>query len=286
MVILCYFKDAKNFSSIMSNIIVTLTTIPSRLKSEHDLGIKSCVFSLLNQNYSPYEIHMNIPWVNKRTGEEYVIPKWLSDTSVKIFRTDDLGPGTKSIPTIERIVDPETIIIVVDDDLIYHEDMISEQVNNQQKHPEAVVGYDGLRSRNEDGSFSTYFGDSRDYWYNSHTQEKRVDILQHFKTVSYKRRYFEADFSTFVADNFFWNDDLLLSAYFASKKRDRIVTYHSSHVEYPSFDEWLIKGGVTNFPVKHHTNHETMEGCNLIRQNQEENECAWLYKHIDQGYVR
>ena len=53
------------------------------------------------------------------------------DNKIKIFRTEDLGPATKLIPTVERITDPETIIIVCDDDLVYHPDMIKEHIKNQ-----------------------------------------------------------------------------------------------------------------------------------------------------------
>ena len=44
-------------------IILTLTTIPSRLNTPiyGELGIKSNLLSLLNQSYKDYEIHLNIP---------------------------------------------------------------------------------------------------------------------------------------------------------------------------------------------------------------------------------
>ena len=165
-------------------VIVTLTTIPSRLSFDHEQGIKSCIASLVNQNYTDYEIYFNIPNINKITKEEYIIPDWLLEyDKIKIFRTEDFGPATKLIPTIEKITDPETIIIVVDDDLTYHPDMVQAHIDNQIKWKEEIIGYDGLRSRNEDGTFSSRFKDSRDYYFTSQYFSSKVDILQHYKTV-------------------------------------------------------------------------------------------------------
>ena len=85
-----------------------------------------------NQSFDDYEIHFNIPDENKLTKEKYIIPDWLLEyPKIKIFRTEDFGPATKLIPTVERIVDNDTIIVVVDDDLIYHEQMLQAQVANQ-----------------------------------------------------------------------------------------------------------------------------------------------------------
>lgn len=268
-------------------VILTLTTIPSRLTEKYPEDIRACLNSIVNQTYEDYEIHFNIPYVNKSTGEEYIIPEWLLQyDKIQIFRPEDIGPNTKSIPTIERITDPEAIIIVCDDDLIYHERMVEAQVENQKKWPEAIIGYDGMRSRNEDGSFSSHFGDHRDYYFTSHKITSKVDILQHYKTVSYKRRYFEEDFPQFVLDNYSWNDDLLLAGYFGSKKRDRIVETHELIPEMESYAVWSVQGGVSTFPVINHTQHDSYEGCNVLRQTNVDDNHPNLYKFIDQGYSK
>jgi hypothetical protein len=267
----------------MKNIIITLTTIPSRLTYPSELGIMSCINSLLEQSYSDYEIHFNIPYVLKSNGTEYVIPDVILDIKndkLKIFRTEDLGCSTKSIPTIERITDPETIIIVVDDDLVYHQDLVKAHIENQDKWKECPVGYDGMRSKDN------FFGDVRDYYYTSNYKSSRVDILQHYKSVSYKRRFFENDFFTFVNDNFSWNDDLLFAAYFSYKKRDRIATFHISDPQFKTLDEWSVGGGVTTFPVIRHTNHESIEGCNIFRGNKIDDNGDALFKIIDAGYQK
>lgn len=265
--------------------IVTLTTIPSRLSFQDESGIKTCIKSLVNQTYQDYEIHFNIPNENKTTGEQYIVPDWLSEyDKVKIFRTEDFGPATKLIPTVERITDPETVIVVVDDDLIYHEEMLQAQVDNQIKWPEAIVGYDGLRSRDEDGAFASNFKDARDYFFTSQWFSTRVDILQHYKTVSYKRRYFEEDFFDFAKENYSWADDLLMAGYFSYKKRDRVVETHPLIPKIETNEEWSTRGGVQTFPVINHTVHDHYEGCNVFRQTSVDDNGSKLYKFIDVGY--
>jgi hypothetical protein len=276
----------------MNKVIVTLTTIPTRLNSDENFeeGIKSNLYSLINQSYENYEIHLNIPSKLKLTGEKYIIPEWItklsdSNPKFKIFKDlEDLGPSTKLIPTIQRLSNPEDIIIVVDDDLVYHKDLVKEQILNQSIYPESVVGYDGLRSK------SNYFKDIRDYYYTSNSKNDKVDILQHYKSVSYKRRYFEDDFLSFTKENFTWEDDLLLAAYFSYKKRDRLTTFHKSDPIFNSLKEWQERGGVTTFPVLRHTNHEQLEGCNVFRSDENAakthitNSNLNLYKYIDNGY--
>ncbi len=74
------------------------------------------------RDFKDLDLNFNIPFMCKKTGEEYIIPDWLDELvseKFKIYRTLDYGSITKILPTILRINDPETIIITVDDDLIY-----------------------------------------------------------------------------------------------------------------------------------------------------------------------
>jgi hypothetical protein len=268
----------------MSRTIVTLTTIPSRLTESYGDDFRSCIKSLIEQSDTNYELHMNIPYVLKTTGEDYILPESLvkleQDTEkFTIFRTeDDYGPGTKLIPTVERLTDPEDIIIVVDDDLVYHHDLVKVQRENQFKYLESIVGYDGLRSRDN------LFGDVRDYFFSSNYRTSRVDILQHYKSISYKRRYFEDDFIQFTKDYFSWSDDLMIAAYFSLKRRERIATFHKSDQEFTTLDDWQKYGGVFSFPVLRHTQHDSVEGCNKFRQLNVDDNSSELFKFIDHGY--
>lgn len=270
----------------MNKIVISLTTVPSRLSSESEHGIKKCIDSLVNQNYDNYEIHFNIPQKHKFLDQEYITPEWLSNIEkITIFRTEDFGPLTKLLPTVQRLNNPEDIIITVDDDLIYHQDMVKEQVNNQNKWPEYCVGYDGMRSRDDAGNFSTHFGDVRDYYFTSNYRNSKVDIIQHYKSVSYKRRFFEDDFISFVNENYSWADDILVSGYMAYKKRPRFITYHPDDEIFESYEQWSQRGGALTFPIVGSTHHEYLEGCNLFRNAKIPDAENNLYKYIDTGYV-
>ena len=258
-------------------IIISLTTIPSRLRDEKDVAIKSCIQSLINQSYEEYEIHFNIPHINQKTGEEYVIPDWLNSLGgkLKIFRTEDYGSITKILPTLSREEDPESIIIVCDDDLVYHEDMVAEQVLNQSKFTfDAAVGYDGMGAKNP------VFGDVRDHYFTSNKINGEVKVLQGYKTVSYKRRHFDQDFFDKFVDKS-WADDIVLSAYMASRGVKKMVTYHKDDPEFETLKEWQERGGVETFPVLRHTHHEQQEGCNLFRTEGVGQDHPWLWGFID-----
>jgi len=271
-----------------SKPIISLTTIPTRLVSEYSYDIKYCLESLLNQTYDDYEVHFNIPHIYKKTNEEYIIPEWLvkleqENKKLKIFRTEDYGTVTKSLPTILRVTNPETIIIVVDDDLVYNSELVSEHVKNQSKWVDNPVGYDGMRSRNEDGTFASHFRDSRDYYFSATHRDSRVDILQHYKSISYKRRYFENDFENYILENNHWNDDLLMSAYFAGKKVDRIVTFYEKDKVCETYEEWQNHVGIS-FPIIRHTQHRSDEGCNVERAKNGGVGEDKFYKLIDNCY--
>lgn len=269
----------------MNKVIVTLTTLPSRLTSEeHESGIKSNLDSLLNQDYDgEYEIHFNVPSVLKYTGEEYIIPEWIrkiatNNPKFKIFEgLEDLGPVTKLAYTLKRITDPETIIIVCDDDLIYHPSMIKEQVINQNKYLDTAVGYDGIGALDH-----TVFDDIRNHYVVSVYKDIEVNILQHYKTISYKRKFFLDDFFTDFAP-YSWNDDILVSAYMSKQGIKKLVTSYTSEEPLITLDEWRAKGGVTTFPVLGHTSHQREEGCFLYRNAQLDDKYVYFSQ---MGYLR
>ena len=269
----------------MSKVVITLTTIPSRVSDENPQGIRLCLESLVNQTNDEYEIHFNIPKIHKKTGEPYEVQDWIYELAkehphLKLFEdVEDLGPLTKLVHTIRRLKDPDDIIIVADDDLVYDPRMVDEQLKNQKKFPGAAVGYDGMDTREQ------LHQDIRDHFVSTQSYHCRVNMLQHYKTVIYKRSYFEDDFDEFIEKNWTWNDDTLISAYMAYKKRDRISTYHPEGPFAKDEDHWRLIGGVTSFPVLRHTHHPGEEGCWLFREDPDMHDYQHLYDlYISPGY--
>lgn len=244
-------------------VIITLSTVPGRLVDQYvELGIQSCIRSICTQDYDgEYEVHFNIPPIYKIYNTEYIIPDWLTECEkeyphLKIFRPDDIGPSTKVIPTLEREIDPETIIVVVDDDLVYHSKMLSEHVKHQLEF-DYVCGYDGMNNR----STTFRFNDVRDHYVVSVPQDIPVNIMQHYKSVSYKRRYFEQDFwNDFVGKT--TSDDILFSAYMNHRNIPKMVMTYEDEKQIEDIEDWRTRGGVMTFPVLRHTTHNPSLGCN------------------------
>jgi hypothetical protein len=241
----------------MTNVIVSLTTIPERLSNTHygEEGIYSCIMSLCEQNYDDFEIHFNIPRTYKLHNTEYTIPEWLTSLDkVKIFRVEDEGPVTKILPTIRRITNDDTILIIVDDDQRYHPDMIKEHVRNQELYKNCAIGYDAL-----DVVDGPIFSDIRDHFVSMIPTPTRVRVLQHYKSVSYKRGFFTEElFTDFVGKTM--SDDVLLSAYLASKDIHKLVVPYENDPTYNSIEEWGTLVG-NSFPVTGRIAHDPGQGC-------------------------
>lgn len=229
----------------MNNIIISLTTIPNRLVTKHHKGgLEFVIDKLLHMTYENYQIHLNVPFINKKTNEPYIIPDWLSkinDEKLKIFRTDDYGSLTKLLPTLLRLNEnDETIIITVDDDLEYIDGFIEYHIKKREEYPNAAIGFAGLSSLNNTCHFCTTV-----------KTDVKVKILEGYKTVSYKRNFFKDDFFTeFVGKS--WNDDILISAYLGKHNIEKWVVSYDKDTDF--------RPRVESFPVVGHVPNE-MGGC-------------------------
>jgi hypothetical protein len=255
------FMDVKgsHASEKHPSVVITLTTVPERLKLEHHNALPSVLKHLCEQADNDYEVHFNIPTKYNVTGEEYIIPEWLNDYKkqyphLKVFRMDDIGPPTKVVPTIQR-VSPETIVIVVDDDLLYHRDMVSEHRKYQVLCADSVICYEGR------GSNSKYY-DIRDSWVLCVTEITEVHGLQHYKSASYKAKLFTDAFYTYYLGKTL-SDDVLVGRYF----RDNNIKMYSVPYEpdihlYDTLEKWQVNSGVETFPIVGRAESVSDTGCN------------------------
>ena len=74
----------------------------------------------------PSYIALNLGKVPKKKDIPWEMPSWLLELkSVKIFWQDkDVGPATKLLPTIERHKNQNILIVIVDDDMLYHKTLV------------------------------------------------------------------------------------------------------------------------------------------------------------------
>jgi hypothetical protein len=131
----------KRSSFFKPSLFISMTTLPDRLKSDY---FKRVVTRLLDeQDYidKNYKIVLNIPHVWKRKNVSYVVPDWVvANHRIVLNRCDDRGPVTKIIETC-KVVPPFSIVIVVDDDIIYQKFLVSGLVDSFWKDPAAVSSY-------------------------------------------------------------------------------------------------------------------------------------------------
>ena len=111
-------------------VYVTLTTLPERITTKQ---FRDVVNSLQAQTV-PAQLQINIPW--KVQGKSYEIPDWLSQ-SAHIVRCLDVGPATKLLGGLDQLP-TNSLVVVVDDDIIYRPQMLERLVRQWRKSPNAV----------------------------------------------------------------------------------------------------------------------------------------------------
>jgi hypothetical protein len=255
-----------------TKVIVSLSCVPERIEfPEPNNNISVCLNSLLNFNYNNYEIHLNIPYVHKKTGKEYIVPDYLyefekNNPKLKIFRTEDFGPPTKIAPTLQRVQDPDCYIIILDDDFAYDSDLITNHLQAHERNPNCAIGYAGLGSKIPNFYFCTCV-----------KEDTETSILESYKSTSYKRSYFQDDFFTDFLP-FTWNDDVMISSYMSKHGRKRIVANYNKQIDFTvSALCFPIVGSILNYKIG-----ETI-GCDVFRKNHDND---YLFKFIDLGYIK
>lgn len=109
-----------------TKIVVSFTTSPSRINKCGPM-----LNSILDQSRKPDLFLLNIPEEFARTGETYIVPKYIRK-SLTVNRIQvDYGPATKIVPTVlylrehAELYNPEdTRIIYLDDDIAYPKKMV------------------------------------------------------------------------------------------------------------------------------------------------------------------
>lgn len=105
--------------------VISLTTSPKRLST-----IEPTLNSLLHQTSAADIIQLNLPRVFMRSNDTFPVDIFerypiLTDPRIRVAWHNDLGPITKLVPTLITERNPETLIIIVDDDTIYPSHMVA-----------------------------------------------------------------------------------------------------------------------------------------------------------------
>ena len=121
-----------------SDVIVSLTTIPSRLPH-----IEDTLKSLLRQTRPPAEIRLYVPAFSARENRPYEVPERLRQLrSVAVHACSDVGPATKFIPAVTSLP-PDQLVLAVDDDRIYPPNLVADLEVAARARPDAAYGFSG-----------------------------------------------------------------------------------------------------------------------------------------------
>lgn len=213
-------KTLKALTHKQQRVVISLTTTPYRIDK-----IQATLESLCDQSIKVERIYLNIPYIFERDNIPYVIPKWLeSYTAVTINRTEDFGPITKLLPTLDAETDPNTIIITVDDDVWYPRHVVRDLVAYAMQHPEVAVTPINIDFK---------LTENLDFTHIKHKFKNGADtkLVVGAAGVAYRRRFFAHDFAKLFATlpaPCTLADDLVISMYLAYNHIKIEQTIHNS----------------------------------------------------------
>jgi len=221
-------------------IIASLTTTPYRI----DLLFPN-ILSILDQTIPIDSIEINVPYIFKRTGEEYIVPQWLIDMSenttndscpVRIFRTEDYGAATKVVPTLLRHKGSDsTYIWSVDDDFEYPHNMLAVLYREFNPNKLRVLSHSGGRWQYDQESKASIVN------YQSSRKEGFINFFEGFATVLYPGNLIQDDFENYIIKaseelDCRNSDDIILSNYFVGKKASIYNVAYPYDVTRPLFN--------------------------------------------------
>jgi hypothetical protein len=167
----------------------------------------------MNQTSVPDKIVLNIPFVYKRNNSTFGdIPDFLLNNSrIYINRCEDIGPATKVLPTVE-IVRPRTILISIDDDIVYPEDTVATLLEMSKIYPEAAItGYSRMPLDHDD---------ALPYRRDETKPFQLAELVEGHASVLYKREFlldFDYDDIWTTPTSCYLGDDLILSNHLRKK---------------------------------------------------------------------
>lgn len=196
------------------------------------ISLSPVIQSLIAQTIRPDEIQIQLPEICKKEQKGYQIPAFIKNyDSVKIIhRKDDLGSATKWFyPLISLKDDPESILVVVDDDCTYEPESIELLIRRISQIQDTSYCYTGgILSRNPQKikQFVVSKGPVRDSItiIENNKTDLPVDTIQGFSMFAVRPNWFD-DFNFSILDSGVLpelSDDILISGLLAFQNIQRV----------------------------------------------------------------
>lgn len=142
-------KNKLNSQKRKNEIIVSLTTIPSRINSA-----SLVIWKLLNQTVKPDRIILNL---SHEEFDNVKLPRLIRKElklGLEIFYCENIKPHKKYYYTL--LNNPEAVIITVDDDFIYSKRLIEKLYNSYNKHKNCISCMHCIEMKQENGKLISY----------------------------------------------------------------------------------------------------------------------------------
>ena len=118
----------------MSKLIVSLTTIPSRVPY-----LQATIDSLWSQETPPDAVELNVPVTYSRRDLGDIKSADLP-TNCTVFRVEkDYGPATKILPTVRRYQGSDARLVYCDDDRIYDKGWLTRLTQAAREAPDDAI---------------------------------------------------------------------------------------------------------------------------------------------------
>jgi len=222
-------------------IVATLTTLPDR----YELLYKT-IKSLISLDIKLDAIYISLPKRTKRFNTEYPeLPEKIKKHCTVVDIDQDYGPITKILGALRMETDPETIILCVDDDIIYPSDLLTSYLRYSVKYPNDCICSGGI-SYNNGMLYSSVYNNNDNITtlngllgFEIPESGRSIDIVFGVSGVLYKRKFFPKyenlyeEILKYVLEdnNTFLNDDVMLSGYLSKKGIIKRIVPNIPHVE-------------------------------------------------------
>jgi hypothetical protein len=212
-------------------VVISCTTLPDRYWK-----LEKMIDSLKLQTYPIDAIYIALPKMMKRDNIPYgPLPKKITDVC-NVVECEDYGPITKILGGLYMEDDPLTIIITVDDDKIYHRNMVSKLMKHHESYPNSAIGSSGMFLRYPCPMCAIYPNETNAIAYripkfSISKKGRKVDSIYGYPGALYVRNFFpkyekiekELLEYTSIDSSLMLNDDILISGFLSLKGIERRI---------------------------------------------------------------
>lgn len=211
-------------------VVVSLTTLPERAAL-----LAQAVASLQRQTRVPDAVYVWCP--AERFRSVSACPTF---PGAQVRLTPDLGPATKLLPILPVETDPDTRVIVVDDDVIYPPDLIAKLCAGSELFPDQAIGFTGWSLAPGDT------GPTVVHW-NEEVADaamfQPVRVLEGYRGVVYRRAFLGPDLAVHLSEcaAFRCHDDILFSGYLGRRGVTCLARWYGL-MPRPAGELWGLQG--------------------------------------------